>query len=160
MFFDCISYINLGRAYDCQAKYEKAVNIYFKAECAYAELYGKNDPKFAILYNNYARAEYKWSKCEDAIYHLKEAHRILTCSYVDDHFELAVTLNHLGVAYRIKGEYATSIDFHKKCGLILLDYYPPEHEYVKRNYKEMAEAYRDMGDIEMAKEYFAKSKKE
>ncbi|KAF5434742.1 Tetratricopeptide (TPR) repeat, partial [Candidatus Methanophagaceae archaeon] len=142
----------LALIYSDQKNYAKAESLYLQALMTKETYYDPSDISFAITYNNLSSVYIKQGKYEESIEYLNKAYAIREAIYGIDHIASASTQAMLGFALFKTGNTINGLDFLINAIEIKEKDEYPKFYYVDRDLNWLAEAYRDNGEEEKAKE--------
>ncbi len=156
-------YNNLGSAWKNLGDYCKAVNYSEQALASDLKTYGEDHPSVARKRSNLGEV---WrclgdyhkgigeARCSDeyntAIGYYQQALPSLLATYGDDHFDVAICRNNLGLAWKSLGDYRKAINYLEQALASDLKTYGEDHPAVATDRNNLGSAWDGVGDFRKA----------
>lgn len=135
--------------------YRDAKTVFLRQIDIVEELYGKEDKKNAMSYNNIGLVYYELGDFNKALeYHFKAL-----AIQGTNHPDTAISYNNIGMTYNEQGNYAEAIEYYLKALKIKEKNLGTNHPDTATSYNNIATSYNDLGDYKRALEYCLKALK-
>ncbi|CAF0982705.1 unnamed protein product [Didymodactylos carnosus] len=152
-----LAHNNLGRVYDNQADYEKALKSYEKSLEIYLISLPPNHPDIAATYNNIGQVYNHQGDYEKALKSYEKSLKIYLISLPPNHPDIATTYNNIGSVYDKQGDYEKALKSYEKSVEIKLISLPPNHPDTATTYNNIGSVYYKQGDYEKALKSYEKA---
>ena len=149
---------DLANAYmkSVDGEYRESINMYNSV----FEILRDKDKTAEIMrllsqaHNNIGVNYRRLGKPEQAMFHYREAEKIVTELYGNSHPEMALIYNSLGTIYYGMGDFGTAADFFVRSASIFRDSFGEVYGRVAIAYNNAGICYFQLGDLDSAAEYF------
>ena len=125
------SYNNIGRVYDEQGDYAKALEYHGKASDICERVLGPDHPDTAKSYNNIGGVYDEQGDYDKALEYHKKALDICERVLGSDHPNTAASYNNIGGVYDEQGNYDKALEYYKKALDICERVLGPDHPNTK-----------------------------
>ena len=151
------SYNHIGRVYEAQGDYDRAMEYFLKALAIREKVLGTEHSDTAASYNNIGLVyDYKDDYDRALEYHLK-ALAIYEKVLGTEHSATAMSYNNIGIVYAVKGDHDRALEYHLKALAIREKVLGTEHSDTASSYNNIGNVCYDKGDYGRALEYYLKA---
>jgi len=144
-------YLNLGVFYYRLTKNEDAYTYFKEAERIFSSALDKHNPDLGTLYWNIGNYCISIGDYSESINYLEQAYFVLSQYYTEEYSLLKDLIMDIGVAYEKKGDLKQAIRYFK------LSIEGNNTPSVIKSYRNLANAYREFGDLHLARESYLQS---
>ncbi|CAF0876762.1 unnamed protein product [Didymodactylos carnosus] len=153
---DCLH--NIGMVKERQGVFQDAIKYYAEAlEISYKCL--PNDhPSTAKILSSLANVYLRQRNYDISLQHYTHVYRIQQSSLItNQHPDIALTLNNLGVLHRYKADYGKAADYFTKALQMCEKCFPENHPAVSRTLSNMGDMYLASAKYDKALEYYKRA---
>lgn len=147
----------LGKAFEGNGNYEKALEYQQQALKIEQEFYGDRDPDLALTLNNIGTCYCGMNKFHEALKYFQKSLEIRQKFYGTEHFYIANNLSNIGLVFKRSGEYQDALEYFQRAFKITQKIYGNDHPYVARICNNIGTIYDKIGKYNQAQEYYERS---
>lgn len=147
----------IGEVYTSQGKYDKAIELFSKAQDDYHRHRLEDEKLLSRIYNNRGNAHQKKGEYKTAKKYFERALEIDKGRLPHPHPDLSKRFNNLALIYYYQSDYQRALDYMINATEILSSFHGENHRLVAAGFNNIGIVYSEMGDFEQGADYLEKS---
>lgn len=149
----------VAKLFEKTGDFSQAIEHYEKALTKNKELFGEDDHRVALIYNNLGTVWKNKGDLNKSIDYCEKAVKIDLKLFGEENSDIATYYNNIGTAWQDKGDLEKATEYLELALKIDLKLFGNENQNIAVDYNNLGSIWSDMGDLNKSIEYYEKALK-